>query len=106
MEGLIVAVTVPLFLIGCAFGYWVLPKAVEILLSFTPVNAYNLPEAAILGVGRIHEQIVRGAQGLLWRQMMTLSLTVDHRLIDGAPGAAFLQRVCQLLAAPEALGSA
>lgn len=42
-----VAVTVPLFLIGCLFGYWVLPKAVEILLSFTPVNAYNLPEAAM-----------------------------------------------------------
>ncbi|CCH72576.1 Sec-independent protein translocase protein TatC [Nostocoides australiense Ben110] len=42
-----VAVTLPLFLIGCAFGYWVLPKAVEILLSFTPVNAYNLPEAAM-----------------------------------------------------------
>ena len=72
--------------------------------AFTPI--LNLPEAAILGVGRIHEQIVRGAQGLLWRQMLTLSLTVDHRLIDGAPGAAFLQRVCQLLAAPEALGAA
>lgn len=42
-----VAVTVPLFLVGCLFGFWVLPKAVEILLGFTPVNAYNLPEAAL-----------------------------------------------------------
>lgn len=42
-----VGVTVPLFLIGCAFGFWVLPKAVEILLSFTPQGAANLPEAAM-----------------------------------------------------------
>jgi len=42
-----VGATVPLFLIGCAFGFWVLPRAVEILLEFTPINAYNLPEAAL-----------------------------------------------------------
>ena len=41
------AVTIPLFLSGCAFGFWVLPKAVEILLGFTPLTAYNLPEAAL-----------------------------------------------------------
>ena len=42
-----IGMTIPLFLAGCAFGYWMLPKAVRILLSFTPVNAYNLPEAAL-----------------------------------------------------------
>lgn len=38
--------TIPLFLTGCLFGYWILPKAVAILLSFTPDDAANLPEAA------------------------------------------------------------
>lgn len=42
-----IGLTIPLFLGGCAFGYYMLPKAVEILLSFTPANAYNLPEAAL-----------------------------------------------------------
>lgn len=42
-----IGATIPLFLVGCATGYLILPKAVEILLSFTPVNAYNLPEAAL-----------------------------------------------------------
>ncbi|MCC9078159.1 2-oxo acid dehydrogenase subunit E2 [Litorilinea aerophila] len=69
--------------------------------AFTPI--LNPPESAILGVGRIYEQLVRGETGILWRQMMTLSLTVDHRLIDGAPAAAFLQRVCQLLGDPDSL---
>ncbi len=69
--------------------------------AFTPI--LNPPEAAILGVGRIYEQLVRQEQGIVWRQFMTLSLTIDHRLIDGAPGAAFLQRICQLLSEPAAL---
>lgn len=69
--------------------------------AFTPI--LNPPEAAILGVGHIYEQLTRHVQGLLWRQMITLSLTVDHRLIDGAPGAAFLQHVCRLLAEPGVL---
>ncbi len=68
---------------------------------FTPI--LNPPESAILGVGRIYEQLVRSAQGIFWRQMMTLSLTVDHRIIDGAPAAAFLQSVCRLLGEPFAL---
>ena len=68
---------------------------------FTPI--LNPPESAILGVGRIYEQLVRSAQGIFWRQMMTLSLTVDHRIIDGAPAAAFLQSICRLLEEPFAL---
>ena len=42
-----IAAIVPLFLGGCWFGYTTLPKAVEILLSFTPDGAANLPEAAL-----------------------------------------------------------
>ncbi|MCS6825324.1 MAG: 2-oxo acid dehydrogenase subunit E2, partial [Caldilinea sp.] len=68
---------------------------------FTPI--LNPPESAILGVGRIYEQLARSAQGLLWRWTINLSLTVDHRIIDGAPAAVFLQRVCQLLGEPAAL---
>ena len=59
--------------------------------AFTPI--INLGETAILGVGRIVEKpaIYRGE--IARRSMMTLSLTFDHRLIDGAPAAAFLQTV-------------
>jgi pyruvate dehydrogenase E2 component (dihydrolipoamide acetyltransferase) len=60
--------------------------------AFTPI--INPPEVAILGVGRIVEQPVRdGAGDLAWRHVITLSLTIDHRVIDGAPGAAFLASV-------------
>lgn len=44
---LFIAAIVPLFLGGCWFGYVTLPKAVEILLGFTPEGAANLPEAAL-----------------------------------------------------------
>jgi pyruvate dehydrogenase E2 component (dihydrolipoamide acetyltransferase) len=66
--------------------------------GFTPI--VNPPEAAILGVGRIVEKpaIYRGE--FARRAMMTLSLTFDHRLVDGAPAAAFLRRVKELLEAP------
>ena len=59
--------------------------------AFTPI--INLGETAILGVGRIVEKpaIYRGE--IARRSMMTLSLTFDHRLIDGTPAAAFLQTV-------------
>jgi pyruvate dehydrogenase E2 component (dihydrolipoamide acetyltransferase) len=58
---------------------------------FTPI--VNLPEAAILGVGRIAEKVVIHQGRVAQRAMLGLSLTIDHRLIDGAPGAAFLQAV-------------
>ena len=59
--------------------------------AFTPI--INLGETAILGVGRIVEKpaIYRGE--IARRSMMTLSLTFDHRMIDGTPAAAFLQTV-------------
>jgi pyruvate dehydrogenase E2 component (dihydrolipoamide acetyltransferase) len=51
--------------------------------SFTPI--INPPQVAILGVGRIH------------RGHMTLSLTIDHRALDGVPGARFLADLARTL---------
>jgi pyruvate dehydrogenase E2 component (dihydrolipoamide acetyltransferase) len=66
--------------------------------TFTPV--LNLPQAAIFGVGRIVEEpVVRNGQ-LAIENMMTLSLTFDHRVIDGAPAARWLQRICERLQTP------
>jgi pyruvate dehydrogenase E2 component (dihydrolipoamide acetyltransferase) len=66
--------------------------------AFTPV--INLPEAAILGVGRIiPKPVARGGQVVV-RQMWTLSLVFDHRLIDGAPAARFMQYIKQLIEEP------
>ena len=69
--------------------------------GFTPV--INLPEAAILGVGRISAQPVYVGDVLMKRQMMVLSLVFDHRLVDGAPAARFLQYVKQLIEMPALL---
>ena len=66
--------------------------------SFTPI--INQPEAGILGVNRI-------ADGLAWQgdkpvrvRQMNLSLTWDHRILDGAPAAGFLAEVVSLLGSP------
>ena len=66
--------------------------------AFTPI--INVPEAAILGVGCIKARpaVVEGE--LCVRQTMWLSLTFDHRLVDGAPAARFLQRIKQLIENP------
>jgi pyruvate dehydrogenase E2 component (dihydrolipoamide acetyltransferase) len=69
--------------------------------SFTPI--INPPEAAILGLGRIRGKPVAIGELLGIRQMVTLSLSFDHRLNDGAPAARFLQRICQLVENPEKL---
>lgn len=69
--------------------------------GFTPV--INLPEAAILGVGKILPKWVfrpESPDKPVLRQMMTLSLVFDHRIIDGAPAAKFLQYVKQVVEEP------
>jgi pyruvate dehydrogenase E2 component (dihydrolipoamide acetyltransferase) len=69
--------------------------------AFTPI--INLPECAILGMGRIvPKQIVMdaAAERVAIRQMLFLSLTFDHRLVDGAPAARGLQRIKQLVEQP------
>lgn len=64
----------------------------------TPI--INAPECAILGVGRIAPRpaVVNGE--LCVRETVTLSLSYDHRAIDGAPAARFLERVKRLVEDP------
>ncbi len=60
----------------------------------------NLPEAASLSVGRIREEPA-GADGqIAIRSRMGLGLTVDHRLVDGAPAARFLQAIVRYIENP------
>jgi pyruvate dehydrogenase E2 component (dihydrolipoamide acetyltransferase) len=69
--------------------------------AFTPV--INLPEAAILGVGRIIPKWVyrpESPNAPVLRQMMALSLVFDHRVVDGAPAARFLQYIKGLVEEP------
>jgi len=72
--------------------------------GFTPV--INPPNVAILGVGRIRDelQLVDGAVTVA--KKLTLSLTWDHRVLDGAPAADFCRAVVRLLADPSALDQA
>ncbi len=67
--------------------------------AFTPI--INPPECAILGVGRIvAKPVVLGTEEVVVRHMMYLSLSFDHRLVDGAPAARFLQRIKHLVERP------
>ena len=66
--------------------------------AFTPI--INPPQVAILGVGRVVEKpIIDGGQ-ITKGAMMFLSLTFDHRVVDGAPAAEFLQTVKKHLEDP------
>ena len=67
--------------------------------AFTPI--LNAPEVGILGIGRIHEAVVPQEGKVVIGQVMTLSLTFDHRAVDGAPAAAFLQTVKHLVESRE-----
>jgi len=58
---------------------------------FTPI--VNYPQCAILGVGRVAERPVVLPGRIEARPMMYLSLSFDHRLVDGAPAAMFLQQL-------------
>ncbi len=59
--------------------------------DFTPI--VNHPESAILGVGRIVEKPVARDGQVAVEPRVALSLSFDHRIIDGAPGAAFLKTI-------------
>ena len=65
---------------------------------FTPL--INLPECATLGLGRIQKQVVVDDRQFVARDRMTLSLTFDHRVVDGAPAARFLQSLSRLIENP------
>ena len=66
--------------------------------AFTPI--INPPECAILGVGRIERRPVMDGDRVVGREMVTLSLTFDHRIVDGAPAARFLQALAACVANP------
>ena len=68
--------------------------------GFTPI--INPPEVAILGVGRVKEKPVVHSGQVLVRPMLGLSLTVDHRAVDGEPAARMLRRLEQVLESPGA----
>ena len=70
--------------------------------AFTPI--VNAPEVAILGVTRSQEKPRRSAGDAIdWRQTLPLSLSYDHRVINGADAARFTARLAELLGAVEAL---
>ena len=69
--------------------------------AFTPI--INPPETAVLGIGRIAPRPFAVGRQLEVRDAVTLSLSFDHRLLDGAPAARFLQRITELLERPIAL---
>ena len=71
------------------------PMGIEM---FTPL--INLPECAILGLGRIQKQVVVDDKQFVARDRMMLSLTFDHRIVDGAPAARFLQSLSLLIENP------
>ena len=66
--------------------------------SFTPI--INSPQVGILGVNRLRDDVAWDGAVPVKRQAMRLSLTWDHRALDGAPAAQFLATVRDLLEAP------
>lgn len=66
--------------------------------EFTAV--INPPESAILAIGKIDNIPVAENNNIVIKPIMMLSLTYDHRIIDGAPAAQFLQRIKQIMQNP------
>ena len=69
--------------------------------SFTPI--INQPEVAILGINTIKETAVKVDGELQFIPMMTLSLTADHRVVDGSVAAQFLNRLKEYIENPNIL---
>jgi pyruvate/2-oxoglutarate dehydrogenase complex dihydrolipoamide acyltransferase (E2) component len=69
--------------------------------AFTPL--LDLPQSAILGVGRVRPRPAVVDGQVVARMLMVLSLTIDHRVVDGEPAAAFLDQVIALLEKPSGL---
>jgi pyruvate/2-oxoglutarate dehydrogenase complex dihydrolipoamide acyltransferase (E2) component len=66
--------------------------------SFTPI--INQPQSGILGVNRILDGVAWEGETPVRQKQMNLSLTWDHRVLDGAPAAEFLQTVVEYLSEP------
>ena len=83
--------TITITNIGSAGGAW-----------FTPI--INYPEVAILGIGRIQKQpIVNETDEIVVGQVLKLSLSFDHRLIDGMTAQKAMNELKRLLGNPEIL---
>jgi pyruvate dehydrogenase E2 component (dihydrolipoamide acetyltransferase) len=70
--------------------------------AFTPI--INLPECAVLGVGRVVTEPAVHEGQIVPRDRVTLSLTFDHRVVDGAPAARFLNDVRLLIESGDGIG--
>ena len=71
--------------------------------NFVPV--VNPGESSILGLGVIQDRVVYCQGDVRVRKMMSMTLSVDHRLVDGAVGAQFLEMIRDLLEAPRKLAA-
>jgi pyruvate dehydrogenase E2 component (dihydrolipoamide acetyltransferase) len=60
----------------------------------------NPPDSCILAVGRIKEVVVKKGEGFAVSNFMKVTLSCDHRSVDGATGAAFLQTLKKMLESP------
>jgi pyruvate dehydrogenase E2 component (dihydrolipoamide acetyltransferase) len=69
--------------------------------AFTPV--INPPNAGILGVGRLRDDVTVDNGEVATVKRLTLSLTWDHRVLDGVPAAEFCRAIVELLAEPTRL---
>ena len=69
--------------------------------AFTPI--INPPEVAILGIGKITDKPIVENNEIKIVPMMALSLSFDHRAVDGATSAEFLDNICQFISKPETL---
>jgi pyruvate dehydrogenase E2 component (dihydrolipoamide acetyltransferase) len=66
--------------------------------TFTPI--INPPQSAILGVGKIERRPIMDGDKVVGRDQMVLCLTFDHRIVDGAPAARFLQQLVRAIENP------
>lgn len=69
--------------------------------GFTPI--LNAGQSAILGVGKSDDKPVVRDGEIVVREMITVSLTVDHQVVDGAVAAGFMRRLQQLVERPASL---
>lgn len=68
------------------------------IVQFNPI--INPPESCILGIGRTVEKPVVYEGGVIIRPMTNLTLSIDHRVLDGGSGSLFLQRIRELIENP------
>jgi pyruvate dehydrogenase E2 component (dihydrolipoamide acetyltransferase) len=66
--------------------------------SFTAI--VDLPQTAILAVGSVRREPVEDGSTIVFRDVLSVTLTCDHRVVYGADAARFLSRLCELLSRP------